>query len=209
MNSKSRQRISDARVAELYLSGMSMPKVSAATGLGLSRVQTALQRAGVKLRGRHERLPFPVAQLAIPTQRMAELYRAGASIEKVAAQAGVPSTRAVKLLRELGVAIRSRPPKQGPQLPPETIASRYRAGESAGDLAAAAGIKLPEIRAILVALGEELRPPLGTAQGRLEDRQFPPEMIEQLYVQGATVQSLAKTLGVSREMSARCCSSAG
>lgn len=200
MNSKSRQTLADARVAELYLSGMSMPKVSAATGMGLSRVQTVLQRAGVKLRGRHERLPFPVAQLAIPPERMAELYRAGASIEKVAAQAGVPSTRAAKLLREWGVALRHRPSKQGPLLPPETIASRYRAGESAGDLAAAAGINVAEIRAILIALGEELRPPLGTAHGRLDDRQFPPTKIVQLYEEGATVQSLAKTLGVSREM---------
>ena len=166
----------------------------------MSRVQTVLQRAGVKLRGRHERLPFPVAQLAIPPERMAELYRAGTSIEKVAAQAGVPSTRAAKLLREWGVALRHRPPKQGPRLPPETIASRYRAGESAGDLAKEAGIKLPEIRAILVAFGEELRPPLGTAQGRLEDRWFSPKKIVQLYEEGATVQSLAKTLGVSLEM---------
>ena len=200
MSVKSQQRIPAARVVELYLGGLSMPKVSAATGLGLSRVQTTLQRAGVKLRGRHERLPFPVARLAIPPERMAELYCAGASIEKVAAQAGVPSTRAAKLLREWGVALRHRPPKQGPLLPPETIASRYRSGESAGDLAKAAGIKLPEIRQILVALGEELRPPLGTAHGRLDDRLFPAKKIEQLYKEGASVQSLAKTLAVSREM---------
>ena len=107
MSIKFRQSLADGRVAELYLGGMSMPKVSAATGMGLSRVQTVLQRAGVKLRGRHERLPFPVAQLAIPPERMAGLYCAGASIEKVAAQAGVPSTRAVKLLRELGVAVKT------------------------------------------------------------------------------------------------------
>ena len=104
------------------------------------------------------------------------------------------------LLRELGVAIRPRSPKPGPLLPPETIASRYRTGESAGDLAEAAGINVAEIRAILIALGEELRPPLGTAHHRLEDRQFPPKKIVQLYEEGATVQSLAKTLGVSREL---------
>lgn len=187
-------------VATLYLGGMSMPKVSAATGLSLSRVDRALRQAGVKLRGRHERPPFPDAQLRISRERMAKLYGGGASIEQVAAQAGVPSTRVAKLLRELGVVIRTRPPKAGPRLTPATIASRYRERASAGQLAAEAGISLTEIRTLLVAAGEELRPPLGRAQGRLDDRQFPPEEIERLYEDGASVQSLAKTLGVSREL---------
>ncbi len=43
-------------------------------------------------------------------------------------------------------------------------------------------------------------PPLRHAHGRLDDRRFPPEKIEQLYEEGATVQSLAKTVGVSREL---------
>jgi len=195
MNVENRQRI-----VEQYLGGMSTSKIGMATGLGAGRVHRLLLQAGVKLRGRHERLPFPVERLAIPSARLAELYRDGASIERVAAQAGVSSYRATQLLRGMGVAIRTRPPKQGAQLSPETIAARYRAGASAGELAEAAGIKVAEVRALLVASGEELRPPLGHAQGRLDDRRFPPEKIEQLYEEGATVQSLAKLLGVSREL---------
>ncbi|KAF0179614.1 MAG: hypothetical protein FD161_1231 [Limisphaerales bacterium] len=131
---------------------------------------------------------------------MAELYRAGASVERVAAQAGVSSNRATQLLRGMGVVIRTRPPKPGARLSPETIAARYRAGASAGELAQAAGINVAEVRAILVASGEELRPPLGHAQGRPDDRRFSPEKIEQLYKEGVTVQSLARMLSVSREL---------
>lgn len=195
MNVENRQRI-----VEQYLGGMSTSKLGVATGLGAGRVHRLLLQAGVKLRGRHERVPFPVERLKIPPGRMAELYRDGASIERVAAQAGVPAKRATILLRELGVAIRTRPPKLGARLSPETIAARYRAGASAGELAEAAGINVAEVRAMLVALGEELRPPLGHAHGRLDDRRYSPEKIEQLYEEGATVQSLAKTVGVSREM---------
>lgn len=195
MNVENRQRI-----VEQYLGGMSTSKLGVATGLGAGRVHRMLVQAGVKLRGRHERVPFPVERLKIPPGRMAELYRDGASIERVAAQAGVPAKRATNLLRELGVAIRTRPPKQGARLSPEAIAARYRAGASAGELAEAAGINVAEVRAMLVTLGEELRPPLGHAHGRLDDRRYSPEKIEQLYEEGATVQSLAKTLGVSREL---------
>jgi len=99
MNVENRQRI-----VEQYLGGMSTSKIGVATGLGTGRVHRMLLQAGVKLRGRHERLPFPVERLAIPSAGLAELYRHWASIKRVTAIAmpvprlgGLPCARSERV----------------------------------------------------------------------------------------------------------------
>ena len=188
------------RVAELYLRGMSMAKVGLMMRMKVSQIHQMLRQAGIKLRGRYEPRPFPGELLRIAPERMAELYREGASIEKVAAQAGVSSTRAVKILRTLGVTIRPRPGKRAALLPPKIMARRYRAGLSAVSIAEEAGISVDDLRQILISSGEALRPPLGNVHGSLEGQRFSPEMIVKLYQEGESVQWLAATLSVSREM---------
>ena len=191
---------SPERLAELYRSGLSMAQIAAATGMTGSRIYKTLLRLGVKMRGRNEKRPSVLRSMRITPEEMAALYESGASIETVAMKAGVRSSYAARLLRNLGVAIRPRPQLRKSLLSMEEIALRYRSGESGTDLAKEAGINMEQVREILVVMGEPLRAPFGDTYSSLDDVRFSPDEIVELYEEGETVQWLAKALGVSREI---------
>ena len=186
------------RLAELYQSGLSVAKVALSSGMKISRVYKLLRESGVEIRPRHRRKPVSERALAIEPEEMARLYRQGTSLAGLARIAGVSSSTVARILLEMGVEIRTRPGAPVPKLPVEVIAERYRAGETAGTLAEDAGVSVSRIRGILVAMGVELRAPLGSVQGHLDHPWLTPERIVKLYGEGESVKALAQAVGVSR-----------
>lgn len=150
--------------AALYVAGAGLARIAAQLDTNRRAVRTALALRGVEIHP-----PRSHTAVQIDGERAAELYAAGVSLHRIAAQLGVtrPAVRAE--LAERGVEIRPPRSKAAAAVDAERAGALYAAGASLRGIAAQLGVTRPAVRAALIRAGVAIRPP-GPTRRHLRER---------------------------------------
>jgi DNA-binding CsgD family transcriptional regulator len=158
-----KRRDADLSIDEMvrrYKAGETCVDIGAAAGLSTSAVASRLKQQGIKLRPGGKgpgsgRIDLPVAEIA-------RRYRAGETLDMIAAMTGLNPSTVKYRLRRAGVALRrtGKAPGQGRlDLPVAEIIRRYRAGQSTHAIGRALGVSADTIHGRVVEAGVARRPP--------------------------------------------------
>ena len=147
-------------IVRRYKAGETCGDIGAVAGLSQSAVASRLRQQGIKLRPGGKgpgsgRIDLPVAEIA-------RRYRAGETLDMIAATTGLDPSTVRYRLRRAGVALRRTgkvPGQSRLDLPVAEIIRRHRARQSTQAIGRALGVSADTIHRRLVEAGVARRPP--------------------------------------------------